>query len=87
MGESRAYGIVGFTDFRLDSAQLDQCSTNGTGASQNPGAIGMSSLHPGGANMLLCDGSSRFLKNSTSYATIWALGSIAGGEVISSDSY
>jgi len=47
----------------------------------------LSSYHPGGANVVLCDGSVRFLKNSTSLPTIWALGSRAQGEVISSDSY
>ena len=90
MGESWAYGIVGYTGawfLTPPNCQYDQCSTNGGGASQNPGAINMSSYHPGGANMLLCDGSVRFLKNSTGYATIWALGSCAGGEIIGSDSY
>jgi len=90
MGQSWAYGIVGYTGawfLNPPNCQYVSCIVNGGGASQNPGAINMSSYHPGGANMLLCDGSVRFLKNSTSYQTIWALGSIAGGEVISSDSY
>jgi prepilin-type processing-associated H-X9-DG protein len=47
----------------------------------------LSSFHPGGANVLMCDGSVRFLKSSTNLQTIWALGSRAQGEVISSDSY
>ena len=47
----------------------------------------LSSFHPGGANVVLCDGSVRFLKNSTNLQTIWALGSRNQGEVISSDSY
>jgi prepilin-type N-terminal cleavage/methylation domain-containing protein/prepilin-type processing-associated H-X9-DG protein len=45
------------------------------------------SLHPGGANFAFADGSVRFVKNSTSDATYQALGTRAGGEVISSDSY
>ncbi len=43
--------------------------------------------HPGGVNVLLGDGSVRFIKNTIDPATWIALGSISGGEVISSDSY
>jgi prepilin-type processing-associated H-X9-DG protein len=49
--------------------------------------INMSSYHPGGANVAFADGSVRFLKSSTALNVIWSLGSRAGGEVISSDSY
>ncbi len=35
----------------------------------------------------MLDGSVRFLKDSVSNTTLWALGSIKQGEVISSDSY
>ena len=52
-----------------------------------PGLIGSSSFHPGGANFLFADGSVHFLKNSINQITICSLGSRAGGEVISSDSY
>jgi prepilin-type processing-associated H-X9-DG protein len=45
----------------------------------------MYSLHPGGANVLLCDGSVRFIKASIDLATWAALSSRCGGEVISSD--
>jgi prepilin-type processing-associated H-X9-DG protein len=45
------------------------------------------SYHPGGANFTFCDGSVKFLKDSTNLMTIWALGSRAQGEVISADSY
>jgi len=89
-GQCWAFGLVDYTlgSFLLaPNPPYPSCSTNGTGAGQNPGSINMSSFHPGGANMLLCDGSVRFLKNSTSPQTIWALGSIAGGEVLSSDTY
>jgi prepilin-type processing-associated H-X9-DG protein len=48
---------------------------------------GASSQHPGGVNVLLGDGSVRFLKDSTSVMTWQALGSRNGGEVISADSY
>jgi prepilin-type N-terminal cleavage/methylation domain-containing protein/prepilin-type processing-associated H-X9-DG protein len=52
-----------------------------------PGIATLSSYHPGGANVVLGDGSVRFVKNSISLPTIWALGSRAQGEVISADSY
>jgi prepilin-type processing-associated H-X9-DG protein len=47
----------------------------------------MSSYHPGGADVVMCDGSVRFLKDSVNLNTIWALGSRNQGEVISADSY
>jgi prepilin-type N-terminal cleavage/methylation domain-containing protein/prepilin-type processing-associated H-X9-DG protein len=52
-----------------------------------PGVYGMASYHPGGANILMCDGSVRFLKDSTANTVVWSLGSIAGGEIVSSDAY
>jgi prepilin-type N-terminal cleavage/methylation domain-containing protein/prepilin-type processing-associated H-X9-DG protein len=51
------------------------------------GAITARSYHPGGVNTLLADGSVRFVKSSVDAATWRALGTIAGAEVISSDSY
>jgi prepilin-type N-terminal cleavage/methylation domain-containing protein/prepilin-type processing-associated H-X9-DG protein len=50
-------------------------------------AIGFKSLHPGGVNFAMTDGSVRFLKQSVNFRIINALGSRAGGEIISSDSY
>ena len=46
-----------------------------------------SSNHPGGVNVLFADGSVHFAKNSVSAVTWRALGTIAGGEVISADQY
>jgi prepilin-type processing-associated H-X9-DG protein len=46
-----------------------------------------SSYHPGGVNALFGDGSVHYVKNSVS-ALVWrSLGSVAGGEVVSSDQY
>jgi prepilin-type N-terminal cleavage/methylation domain-containing protein/prepilin-type processing-associated H-X9-DG protein len=57
------------------------------GDMDSPGIYGLSSYHPGGCNVAFADGSVRFLKSSTQYNVIWGLGSRAGGEVLSSDSY
>ena len=48
---------------------------------------GSRSRHPGGVNTLFGDGSVHFMKNSINALTWVQLGSIGGGEVISSDSY
>jgi prepilin-type N-terminal cleavage/methylation domain-containing protein/prepilin-type processing-associated H-X9-DG protein len=45
------------------------------------------SYHPGGVNTLMLDGSVRFSKSTISQATWRALGTRAGNEAISSDSY
>jgi prepilin-type N-terminal cleavage/methylation domain-containing protein/prepilin-type processing-associated H-X9-DG protein len=50
-------------------------------------ARGFKSMHPGGANFLLADGHVQFLKASVNPITYNALGSRAGGEVVSSDQY
>ena len=52
-----------------------------------PGMYNVSSYHPGGGNVAFADGSVRFIKSSTAMNVMWSLGSRAGGEVLSSDSY
>jgi prepilin-type N-terminal cleavage/methylation domain-containing protein/prepilin-type processing-associated H-X9-DG protein len=51
------------------------------------GAITARSYHPGGVNALFADGSVRFSKSTIDGNTWRALGTVSGGEVISSDSY
>jgi len=51
------------------------------------GSASPNSLHPGGVNMGLADGSVRFVKDTVSLPAWWALGTRNGGEVLSSDSY
>jgi len=69
------------------------CNGNWQGASAPLGfryaasAKGFVSRHPGGGNFLFADGSVRFLKKSINMVTYNALGSVAGGEVISADAY
>jgi prepilin-type N-terminal cleavage/methylation domain-containing protein/prepilin-type processing-associated H-X9-DG protein len=45
------------------------------------------SQHPGGVNVVMADGSVRFVKTSINLQTWWALGTRNGGEVVSADSY
>ncbi|WP_237722828.1 DUF1559 family PulG-like putative transporter, partial [Singulisphaera acidiphila] len=53
----------------------------------NPGWKAPRSLHPGGVNLLFCDGHLAFVKDTVDI-TIWrGISSCAGGEVVSSDGY
>jgi prepilin-type processing-associated H-X9-DG protein len=45
------------------------------------------SNHSGGVNVMMADGSVRFVKNSVNYVTWWAIGTRAKNETVSSDSY
>ncbi|WP_368411343.1 H-X9-DG-CTERM domain-containing protein [Paludisphaera mucosa] len=47
------------------------------------GAVTARSFHAGGLNALLLDGSVRFIKNTIALPTWRALGTRAGGEVVS----
>jgi len=50
-------------------------------------AWGLGSLHPGGINVTMGDGSVKFIKNTISLYTWRSIHSIQGGEVISADAY
>jgi prepilin-type N-terminal cleavage/methylation domain-containing protein/prepilin-type processing-associated H-X9-DG protein len=69
-----------------DSQPVQQLGCNNQG---NEGSefAGTRSRHPGGVNSLFGDGSVHFLKNSINALTWVQLGSINGGEVVSSDQY
>ena len=49
------------------------------------GALTASSSHPGVVNVLMLDGSVRAIKGTINVATWWAVGTMAGAEVISAD--
>ena len=51
------------------------------------GAFPPSSRHSGGVNMMMMDGSVRFLKTSVSPPIWWALGTASGAETVSADAY
>jgi prepilin-type processing-associated H-X9-DG protein len=76
--------------FPADAAncyQQWQNSTAPNGCRYSAAAKGFVSLHPGGSNFGFADGSVKFVKNSISLPTYCALGSRAGGEVVSADAY
>ncbi|MDB5349591.1 MAG: prepilin-type N-terminal cleavage/methylation protein [Planctomycetota bacterium] len=52
---------------------------------QSYGQFGFRSLHPGGLNFLMGDGSVKFIKESINLHHYWALSTISGGEVIPGD--
>jgi prepilin-type N-terminal cleavage/methylation domain-containing protein/prepilin-type processing-associated H-X9-DG protein len=92
LGQDWAIGLVGFTMGNVavpPNPSTPNCNGNTAtqGGLESPGVLGLSSFHPGGCNVLMCDGSVKFLKNSVNPQTLWALGSRAQGEVISSDAY
>jgi prepilin-type processing-associated H-X9-DG protein len=52
-----------------------------------PGMFGMSSYHPGGANVLLADGSVRMVKSTTQREVIWRIGSRAQRDLVDPDQF
>ena len=85
MGTSRAVGTG-----TLDAGQtlpMDWDWVDENDGSPTYMSLAATSNHPSGVNALFADGSVHFVKDTINPVTWWALGSIAGGEVISSDQY
>ena len=93
VGDSWALGIFGrgLGNFVLaPNPKYPNCMDifSGQGDFDNaPGVFSPCSYHSGGANVGMCDGSVRFLKDSTSLQTVWSLGSRDSGEVIDASSF
>jgi prepilin-type N-terminal cleavage/methylation domain-containing protein/prepilin-type processing-associated H-X9-DG protein len=90
LGMTWAWGLMGFTLGNVilpPNPQYPNCTSNTGNTIQAPGVFTLSSFHAGGANILMCDGSVKFLKGSTNIQVLWALGSRAQGEVISASDY
>jgi len=93
-GITWATGAMGYTLFNTvvppnggGQIQWAACRNGCCAQSQHADYNNATSNHPGGVNVLMADGSSRFIKNSISWTAWWSLGTRSGGEVISSDSY
>ncbi len=90
-GENWAHGAMCMTLFNtvgtpnLNGDSWTYCSRIGSGARAD--FNNADSYHPGGVNVTLADGSVKFIKNSVNLTTWLALGTKAGGEVISADAY
>jgi prepilin-type N-terminal cleavage/methylation domain-containing protein/prepilin-type processing-associated H-X9-DG protein len=90
-GDSWMHGSMAMTLFNTvvvpngESIEWTYCSQTGSGSASR--FSNSSSFHPGGVNVLMADGHVQFIKNSINQTTWWGLGTIAGGEVISSDGY
>lgn len=81
----------GYARFWLPNASWGDNDCPGNIKACNPRGLPyawvFSSLHSGGINVLMGDGSCRFVKNSISTVTWWSLATIKGGEVVSADSF
>jgi len=90
LGEAWAMGMPGYTQGNVvlpPNSKYPNCNTHASGTIESPGVFGSSSHHPGGANIMMLDGSVRFLKDSVNQQTVWAIGSMAQGEIVSADAF
>ena len=71
------YADANYNHFLLPNDPRWDCSN----VSHNPGLAAARSLHPGGVNVLLGDGSARFVTNGVAPSVWQALATRAGGEV------
>ncbi len=67
--------------------KMDWDSTDENDGGPTYMSLSASSRHPGGVNSLFADGSVRFVKDSVDATTWRNLGTMAGGEIVSADSY
>ncbi|ODU02325.1 MAG: prepilin-type N-terminal cleavage/methylation domain-containing protein [Planctomycetes bacterium SCN 63-9] len=73
--------------FGYDNRPSDASSQTGFANYDALRVSAFGSQHPGGANFAIADGSVRFLKDTAAMPILRALGTRAGGEVVSADAY
>jgi len=87
------YGYPAYVSYgmynHLSGPNTRSCSNAGwnTYSVDTYGTAPPSSMHSGGVNLAMSDGSVRFVKDAISQQAWWAIGTRNGGEVVSSDSY
>jgi prepilin-type N-terminal cleavage/methylation domain-containing protein/prepilin-type processing-associated H-X9-DG protein len=87
-GERWGDGNVLYTRYHhAQPPQTTSCLLGGSADFDSQVIVTATSRHPGGVNLLLGDGSVRFVKQTVA-ARVWkALGTIGGGEVVGADAY
>jgi prepilin-type N-terminal cleavage/methylation domain-containing protein/prepilin-type processing-associated H-X9-DG protein len=75
--------MASYNNFYTPNSSYPDCTDTG----RNAAVTAARSLHPGGVNVLFCDGHVQFVKNSVGLTTWRAVATRAGNEVISSDAY
>lgn len=84
---SQYYGMVFCNCGSKACIPSDWLDPNCMAAVRKLGQFAFQSHHPGGCNFAFGDGSVRFIKQTINTVTYMALGTRAGNEVLSSDSY
>lgn len=94
MGQLWAFGARAYTMFHTIQTpndrqyQFGSCEFGCAGCGLDQSwSVDASSQHPGGVNVLMADGSVKFVKDSIDRMTWWKLGTRDVGEVVSADSY
>jgi prepilin-type N-terminal cleavage/methylation domain-containing protein/prepilin-type processing-associated H-X9-DG protein len=72
---------------QIQTPNKKACYFSNSNGSADSSVIGASSYHSGGVNVGFLDGSVKFIKDSISPTTWWAIATKAGGEVVSADSF
>jgi len=84
-------GAMGFTMFNTvvtpNGAKWAACRYGCCPQSGHAEMEVANSYHSGGVNVAMTDGSVKFIKDSISYPTWWAIGTRANGETVSADAY
>jgi prepilin-type processing-associated H-X9-DG protein len=75
--------MASYNNFYTPNSSYPDCTDTG----RNAAVVAARSLHPGGVNVLYCDGHVQFAKNSVNLTAWRGLSTRAGNEVISADAY
>jgi prepilin-type N-terminal cleavage/methylation domain-containing protein/prepilin-type processing-associated H-X9-DG protein len=77
-------GGGGYT--HIQTPNKNACVFNDAALHTDHGIIGPSSNHRGGVNLVMLDGSVKYIKDSVNHTTWWAIGTHRGGEAVDASS-